>query len=139
MLIVIKMTTFNLPASITISNPSSSDWASLVPRDTHLDTSTKKHYASVGSSGPTDIFFEINNGVITADVNTSPASNAPDSISKTGFSNGSGSVTVSSGDTLYLFNNGSTQFGSFVWQAAWTSGGTSATPTTVKKVFCNFW
>lgn len=129
------MTTFNLPASITLTNPTNVDWGSIVPRDTYLDTATKKHYAAVGSSGATDIFFEINNGVITADVNTSPAANAPDSISKTGFSNGTDSVTVSAGDTLYLFNNGGTQFGSFVWQSSWTSSGTGTEGVSVNSIF----
>lgn len=93
-----------------------------------MDTATKKHYASVGSSGAPDVFFELNSstGVVTVDVNGTNTVGAPDSVSKVSFtSGGATSITVSSNDTVYLFNSGSTQFGSFVWQSSWTSGGGS--------------
>lgn len=146
------MTTFSTPTSISLTNPTNTDWATIVPRTdaTYVDTTTKKHYAAVGSSGPADVFFELNNGVITVDVNTGLSAGAPDMVSKTGFSGGTSSITVTAGDIIYLFNNGGTQFGSFVWQSSWTSGGGGGTSTeevtptepsvgTVKKIHCNFW
>jgi len=119
---------FNIPNSIATGS-SDPYWAYLVPSSTtaNPDTATKKHYAATGSGGPTDVVFELNNGIITVDVNASfTGSDWPDSVSKTGFQNNpSSSVVVTAGNTVYIFNNGGTNFGSFVWQSSWvtTSGG----------------
>lgn len=133
---------FNLPPSISTGS-ADPNWASLVPTSGASDTSTKKHYSAVYNTSAADLVFELNNGVITVDVNPAgTGTDWPDSVSKTGFSNGTSSITVTAGETIYIFNSGSTNFGSFVWQSSWTSGGSStgsAGSTSTKKVFCNFW
>ena len=121
------MTTFNLPSSIALSNPINSAWNTIVRANTinannPADTTTKVHWASVGSSGLTDVFFELNNNVITVDVNNSPTGGAPSGVSKTGTGSGTDSITVTAGDTIYLHNGTwSSPLMSFVWQSSWTS------------------
>ena len=116
------MASLTTPPSITLSNPTSSLWSTIVPsNDSNLDTATKKHY-SAGSAGVTDVFFELSNGVITVDVNSSPTGGSPQFVSKTGsLSGGSSSITVTTGDTVYLYNTGNA-IGNFVWQSTWTGG-----------------
>jgi hypothetical protein len=125
------MTTFNLPSSITVTNPYSATWSSLdrasaVNASNPADTATKVHFAAQGSSGGVDIFFELNNGIITADVDSAPTGGSPHLISKTGYSNGSGSVTVSGGDTLYMYNTTSANLGSFVFNGSWVTSGSAS-------------
>ena len=143
------MTSFNLPSSIAITNPVSSSWNTIIPSvqvnsNYDYDTATKKHYSAAGSSGAPDIFFELNNGVITADVNTSPTGGAPDGISLTGTGSGSNSVTVTAGNTIYLHNAGWSVPQSFVWQSSWTTtsgsggGGTSTEGVNAPYVTWNF-
>jgi len=117
------MSTLTTPSSIATGS-SDPYWATLVSSGTtsNPDTTTKKHYAATGSGGPTDVVFELNNGIITVDVNAPfTGTDWPDFVSKDGFQiNGASSITVTPGDTIYLFNQ-VTQFGSFVWDATWTS------------------
>ena len=123
------MATFNLPSSIALTNPINSDWNTIVRASTvnvnnPADTTTKVHWAAVGSSGLTDVFFELNNNVITVDVNNSPTGGAPMGVSKTGTGIGTDSITVTAGDTIYFHNgSGSFLFGSFVWQSSWVNAG----------------
>lgn len=116
----------SIPSSISTGS-TDSNWASLVPTPGASDTSTKKHYSAVSYTSAADLVFELNNGVVTVDVNPAgTGTDWPDSVSKTGFqTNGTSSITVTTNDTIYIFNNGSTNFGSFVWQSSWvtTSGG----------------
>lgn len=120
----------SIPSSISTGS-TDSNWASLVPTPGASDTSTKKHYSAVSYTSAADLVFELNNGVVTVDVNPAgTGTDWPDSVSKTGFqTNGTSSITVTTNDTIYIFNNGSTNFGSFVWQSSWvtTSGGGTST------------
>ena len=122
--------TINLPTSITISNPINTDWGSVVRANTinsnnPTDTPTKVHFAAVGSSGLTDLFFELNNGIITVDVGSSPTGGTPEYVSTIGYSGTAINTTVTGGDTIYLFN-ASTNIGQFVFNSSWV---TSSKPT----------
>ncbi len=131
------MSTFNLPSSIALSNPENASWNSIVRASTvnsnnPSDTSTKVHWAAVGSSGATDLFFELNasTNVVTVDVNSPPTGGSPTFVSKTGYGSnghtGYDSITVSDGDRIYMWEANNDK-GDFEWQGSWVTAGNTNT------------
>ena len=75
----------------------------------------------------TDLFFELNNGIITVDVGSSPTGGTPEYVSTIGYSGTAINTTVTGGDTIYLFN-ASTNIGQFVFNSSWVTSSNQLSP-----------
>jgi len=124
------MSVFNLPQTLSTTNPWSADYATLrrasaADSTNPADTATKVHWSS-NASTHVMFFAELDsNGNVTIDVNTSPTTSQPTYVSKISSTERiHGSITVTNGDTIYL-QHSSVHLASFVWNSSYVVASTT--------------
>jgi len=139
------MSVFNLPQTLSTTNPFNADYATLrrasaADSTNPADTATKVHWSS-NASTHVMFFAELDsNGNVTIDVNTSPTTSQPTYVSKVSSTERiHGSITVTNGETIYL-QHSSVHLGSFVWNSSYVvAGGTSTEDVLVENASMVFY